>query len=133
MKTSAYKNFLIFLFILGVLPGCGMNTSVSFNADLWKSDQYGCQLERLNLYGDLLDHQDELLGLNNRQIIKLLGNPERNELYRRNQKFFIYRISPSPACRVDYVGDSLFMFIRFNAVGLSQEVFIQAKPSFGKS
>ena len=66
----------------------------------------------------------------NKQIIKLLGTPERNELFQRNQKFFIYNITPSSVCRSEYREEKLFLFIRFNAVGLSQEVFILDRPNF---
>jgi len=121
------------LFIICILIssfGCGSKTSVSFDSTMWKSDKNGCKKERLTLYKDVLNNQDELLGLNNRQIISLLGMPERNELYQRNQKFFIYTISPSSKCNNDYQGESLFMFIRFNAVGLSQELFIGESPDF---
>ena len=110
--------------------GCGSKKTVSFDTALWKSDKNGCKKERLKLYNGLLDNQDELLGLSNRQIINLLGMPERNELYERNQKFFIYAISPSSRCNIRYQGDKLFMFIRFNAIGLSQEIFIRQNPDF---
>jgi hypothetical protein len=120
--------FLIFLFSTS---GCSQKATITdFNENLWKSDQNGCKEERLKLYTVLLKHQDDVLGLNNRQIIKLLGMPERNELFQRNQKFFIYNITPAPLCKSDYDQESLFLFIRFNAVGLCQEVFIRNQPNF---
>jgi len=127
------RTFFIQLFILLILSsgiGCGPASLANFDSELWKSDQNGCKEERLKLYKVILSNQDELLGLNNKQIIKLLGMPERNELYQRNQKFFIYNISPTSVCKSENESEKLFLFVRFNAVGLSQELFIQNNPSF---
>jgi hypothetical protein len=59
------------------------------------------------------------------QIVKLLGKPDRNELFKRNQKFFLYFIDPAPEC---VPGDSAVvqkLVIRFNAMGLAKEVAIE--------
>jgi len=109
---------------------CSPNKSVSFDNDSWKSDNYGCEKKRIKLYKEIIGYQDEILGLTNKQIIRILGKPERNELYSRNQKFFVYHISPASRCDHTDHGETLFLFIRFNAVGLSQEVFVQGAPSF---
>jgi hypothetical protein len=123
------QHIILFYFFLILIPGC-QNHPISFDAELWRSDKQGCNGERFKIYPDLLDNQEEILGLTNKKIITLLGKPERNELYNRNQKFFIYNITPSTSCPNAYVENRLFLFIRFNAVGLSQEVFIQENPSF---
>lgn len=131
MSNGMLQIQLLFISILISAIGCVQSASVeSFDAESWKSDQNGCKEDRLKLYQLLLNNQDDLLGLNNRQMIKLLGMPERNELYQRNQKFFIYDISPSSVCRSEYEEEKLFLFIRFNAVGLSQEIFVQDQPNF---
>jgi outer membrane protein assembly factor BamE (lipoprotein component of BamABCDE complex) len=105
-------------------------TQVSFDNDSWKADANGCKKIRIGIYKEIIESQNEILGLTNKQIIRILGNPERNELYSRNQKFFIYQISPSPKCNNTNNIETLFLFIRFNAVGLSQEVFVQGTPRF---
>jgi len=118
------------LFVILFVIGCSSEISVSFNAESWKLDTHGCKEKRIELYKGIIGYQNEILGLTNKQIIRILGKPERNELYRRNQKFFIYHISPATRCSLTYNGDALFLFVRFNAVGLSQEVFVQGTPSF---
>ena len=131
MSNCILRILLLFIVLLLATIGCNQSASVgNFDAESWKSDQNGCKEDRLKLYQSLLNNQDDLLGLNNRQIVKLLGMPERNELYQRNQKFFIYDLSPSSVCQTDYDGARLFLFIRFNAVGLSQEIFVQDQPNF---
>ena len=119
-----------FFFGILLLSGCSNDISVSFDSESWKSDTYGCKEKRIKLYKEIIGYQNEILGITNNQIIRILGKPERNELYRRNQKFFIYHISPASKCSYAYNGEALFLFVRFNAVGLSQEVFVQGAPSF---
>jgi len=123
------KSVFYVLFIL-IISGCSNNTSVSFDNESWKLDSYGCHEKRVKLYKVIIECQDEILGLTNKEIIKILGKPERNELYQRNQKFFIYHISPASRCNITNDEEILFLFIRFNAVGLSQEVFVQGAPSY---
>ncbi len=118
--------FILILFF----SGCMHEIQVSFDNDSWKKDPNGCKKIRLGIYKEILETQNEVLGLTNKQIISILGKPERNELYSRNQKFFIYQISPASKCNVTNKTETLFLFIRFNAVGLSQEVFVQGAPSF---
>ena len=75
---------------------------------------------------EAIDHEKEkLLSLNQTQIVKLLGRPDRNELSTRNQKFFYYFIDPAPSCntRADSLAERLV--IRFSAVGLATEVAIE--------
>ena len=118
------------ILVILLLGGCSNDISVSFDTESWKSDTYGCKQKRIKLYKEIIGYQNEILGLTNKQIIRILGKPERNELYKRNQKFFIYHISPTSKCSYTYNGEALFLFVRFNAVGLSQEVFVQGVPSF---
>ena len=122
---------LLYLIIYLSITGCYQSKSPDgFDTSLWIADHNGCNKERLKQYKVLLRDPEKMLGLNSKKVIKILGKPERNELYTRNQKFFIYHITPSSDCSTKYDGDKLFLFIRFNAVGLSQEIFVQDKPSF---
>ena len=113
-----------------LVSGCTGNPKISFDAEKWRSDPNGCRMERYQMYQEIMDDHDILVGLNNRQIIQILGKPERNELYQRNQKFFIYSITPSERCNSEYNGEDVYLFIRFNAVGLSQEIFLSGEASF---
>lgn len=122
--------FITAILFIFLISACVEETKVSFDNDSWKEDINGCKKIRLGIYKEILDSQNEVLGLTNKQIIRIFGKPERNELYRRNQKFFIYQISPASKCDITNNTETLFLFIRFNAVGLSQEVFVQGAPTF---
>ncbi len=57
-------------------------------------------------------------------IISILGKPDQNELYKRNQKFYYYFISPGPACKTPD-STAYKMILRFNAMGYAQLVSIE--------
>jgi len=126
------KGTFVLIMLIPML-GCVQKRTVSFDSDSWKKDMHGCNEERLGLYSIIIEKQGEILGMTNKQVIKVLGRPERNELYRRNQKFFIYNITPGEKCDRSDNDRQLFLFVRFNAVGLSQEVFVQESPTFKDS
>jgi outer membrane protein assembly factor BamE (lipoprotein component of BamABCDE complex) len=100
--------------------------SVSLNIDLerWKEDHDGCKGYRMQVYRKVISNKEDLLGLSTKAIVKLLGNPFINELYQRNQKFFVYRITPSASCGKQAETEEIFLIFRFNAMGLANEIYI---------
>ena len=96
-----------------------------FDNRSWINDPNGCMGQRRELMRDLEPNLKQLKGLNNQEVIRVLGKPDRNELYKRNQKFFIYYISDAKTCG-DLNSDtsSVYLSIRFNALGLSSEAVI---------
>ncbi|HEX6892106.1 MAG TPA: hypothetical protein VF141_15470, partial [Chryseolinea sp.] len=53
----------------------------------WKNDKKGCAGERLEMKEAILSQKDKLLALSELDIVDLLGKPDQEELYKRNQKF----------------------------------------------
>jgi hypothetical protein len=89
----------------------------------WVADSRGCSGGRLKMLDTLTSQQKELLALTETEVIELLGPPDANELYKRNQKFYYYAISPSAGC--DGRSDRSYrLMIRFNAMGLANDVAI---------
>lgn len=74
--------------------------------------------------GAMSKEKNKLLALDEMQIVKLLGKPDRNELFIRNQKFFYYFIEPSDNCN-GQIKSTKKLSIRFNAMGLAKEVTIE--------
>jgi hypothetical protein len=91
----------------------------------WQGDKNGCGGIRITMRTSIDREKEKLLGLDQMQIVDILGRPDRNELSTRNQKFFHYFIDPAPSCPT--ATDSLTekLVIRFNAVGLAKEVAIE--------
>lgn len=89
----------------------------------WKEDKGGCKNIRTSYLAALTEQKDELKGLSEGDIIKLLGRPDRNELYKRNQKFYYYDLEPGKEC--DSTRFNQQLILRFNAMGMAKEVAIE--------
>ncbi len=115
--------FSLFLFLL---LSCGKELPVLDGIDLekWKEDKAGCAMVRQSTIDQLDRQREKIKSLSQPEVIELLGRPDKNELLKRNQKFFYYYLEPSPACPL---GKSEFkkLMIRFNAIGLAKEVSIE--------
>ncbi len=109
--------------IMIIVMACGKRQPVLDNFDmaLWKSDRYACRLERVKLYPSLSLQKTKLLGLNEMEIVDVLGKPDLNELSKRNQKFYYYYVSPSGKCATPDVKPRR-LALRFNATGLVKEI-----------
>ena len=96
-----------------------------FNEDAWKHDRLGCEGIRYQMSNNLNNIKEQLKGLDLDEIESVLGKPDKIELGRRNQKYFIYAISPSQSCKLsaDTI-ENKELSIRFNAIGLAYEVII---------
>lgn len=91
----------------------------------WVNDKNGCNRYRKSMLEVIKSQKEKLLALNEAEVMSLLGRPDENELYKRNQKFFYYNILPSRNCsgKTDSVTSRLV--VRFNAMGLAKEVTIE--------
>lgn len=116
----------VWLSLLIILLGCGKSLPALDNVNLadWKADRNGCLGKRAPMEEAFRKQKSSLLALNETQVVTLLGRPDRNELYKRNQKFYYYFITPSPDCRLPG-GREVKLAIRFNAMGLVKEVTIE--------
>jgi len=121
-----YSRLLSALFILFVLFSCGKSLPEIENLDLdsWKKDKNACGAYRSDNIEVIRSQKEKLLALKESQIIQLLGRPDRNELYKRNQKFFQYYLEPASICENAKI-DALQLVVRFNAMGLAKEVAIE--------
>ncbi|MGE0772221.1 MAG: hypothetical protein AB7K37_10950 [Cyclobacteriaceae bacterium] len=91
--------------------------------DAWQDDKNGCKGRRLQMIDSLIAQKAEVLALSELEIVELLGRPDQNELYTRNQKFYFYFLTPSSNCDAPAEKPQRLM-IRFNAVGLAQEILV---------
>lgn len=95
-----------------------------FNQEQWKNDPNGCLGERAQMVDDIREAKSKLLGLYQKSIIKVLGRPEQEELYKRSQTYYIYAIDPSKECS-EPDADPRFLRIRFTSLGIANEVNIR--------
>ena len=90
----------------------------------WKDDKNACAGKRQSMVKAIDAERKKLLSLTELQVVSLLGKPDQNELYKRNQKFYTYFLEPSPAC-AQPSADARKLIVRFNAMGLAKEVTIE--------
>lgn len=124
--TRLTINVYTVLICVAILSGCGKETPELTGVDLqaWKEDKHGCEGKRTAMTEAIRQQKNKLLGLDEMAIVKMLGKPDRNELYRRNQKFYRYFLQPSEAC-ASPEKMPLQLIIRFNAMGLAKETMIE--------
>lgn len=126
-KKIFTKHFLGFVTIGCVIFCCSCtNKSLikGFDRSLWAEGMYGCEGNRPELVQVILKSRQKLMGKTEDRIISTLGKPDRNELYERNQKFYIYYLDPGPLCHTPDP-DPDMLVLRFSAVGICNEVFRQ--------
>ena len=116
----------LFIVLALTAGACGKPLPTLEGIDLkqWKDDKNGCQHFREKLINALATQKDKLKGLSEDDIIALLGRPDQNELYKRNEKFFKYFLEPGPICKSG--SSEMMLSIRFNSVGLAKEATIVA-------
>lgn len=126
-KLCRRFSFASTILLMVLFSGCGRDlpTLDSFDTEAWKSDRNACGTYRATAATSLTSQKEKLLALKEMQIVELLGRPDRNELYRRNQKFYYYYLKPSPDCPAYDAANSTRVAIRFNAMGLAKEVLIE--------
>ena len=117
----------ILLIILLITSGCGGEPLAieNFDREVWKKDYHSCENLRFEQAQTLLANKEVLLGRSNREIIDLLGKPDKTELYTRNQKFFHYYITSGKQCGEGFESrEPAILTFRFNATGLAKEINI---------
>ncbi|WP_157638045.1 hypothetical protein [Flexithrix dorotheae] len=110
------------LFVLGSCTGSGIPEE-AFDTQTWKNDPNGCNSERLTMLDQFKGVQDKIIGLSELQVNKLLGKPDKVELYIRSQKFYVYHLKPGSQCNAetfDKAGENIQ--IRFNSLNEVNEI-----------
>ena len=124
MLKYAWPN-LLFLALL--ISSCGRDLPELEGMDLvsWKNDKNACSGNRLEMLKSIESGKEKLIALSEMDIVALLGKPDQNELYKRNQKFYTYFIQPAAVCKTG-TNHPKRLVIRFNAMGLAKEVSIES-------
>lgn len=120
------KTFLsLFIILIALVTGCSKPTDLGdFDTEKWQDDPKGCKGERAAMIDDLVEIKTKFLGLYQKTIIKSLGQPEDQELYKRSQTFYVYFIDPAPGCE-NSPEDPRRFEIRFTSLGIANEVNIK--------
>jgi hypothetical protein len=128
MAVSIRDKFTIAVIILLASMSCRPKQEdfTGINMVQWRSDQQGCDGARMQSKDTFASQKDKILTLSEWEIVKVLGTPDRQELSKRNQKFYYYYLEPHGECATaDSTIKALRVAIRFNARGLAKEVRIE--------
>ena len=119
------KRILFLFLVAGFLSNCTPKADLGdFDTETWKSDVKGCSGERAQMIDELQEVKRNLLGLYQKTIIKALGQPEEQELYKRSMNYYIYFIDPATDCE-NGVEEPRYLEVRFTSLGIANEVNIK--------
>ena len=91
----------------------------------WKNDRYGCNGLRIQQLDEIQRIKNDFLGVNNQNLIKTFGRPDRVILVDKSQSYFYYFLEPSEQCdSFDSEIAPLKVMFRMNAVNKVSEVTI---------
>lgn len=127
MKFSSISAAFIFILITACTSTPEL-TIAEFDAYRWKRDKYGCSGDRLPMAKALEEEREQLMGFNEQEVLKVLGRADEQELYKRNQKFLRYYLTPNSRCdtteSVEAQKKPSMLQVRLNAIGMVNEIHI---------
>jgi hypothetical protein len=125
MKKARLNKSSILCILFFISCGKPLPNFENVDLKLFAEDKNACKENRAKMLSAIDDQKEKLLGLSEMQIVDLLGNPDHNELYKRNQKFYYYFLQPSVNCN-KASNTPQRLIIRFNAMGLAKEVSVES-------
>jgi len=120
LKMLVYTTFIAFISCDKPLPAFS-----DVDLKIWNEDKGACLGKRAGMEDALQRQKEKFIGLTEMQVVTLLGRPDHNELYKRNQKFYYYLIQPSKDCGTANTENPRELTIRFTAMGIANEVSIE--------
>ena len=122
MKPTLLYRILVVL-IAFTLYACKTAPEIEgFDAKQWKDDPMGCKNHRAKLFPILEKNKDKFIKVESGQILKLLGRPDRNELYKRTQRYYVYFVGAGSQCEGVKGSYGKILRIRFDALQRVSEV-----------
>ena len=94
MKHFAALILLLMHFACSTKPTVPDN----FDQEAWQSDPRGCKGVRAQVMERFFPNKSALIGLSENEVLALMGKPDRQQLYQRNQKFYFYNLDKGPLC-----------------------------------
>lgn len=105
------------------LLSCEQELKLSgFDVQKWKDDAHGCKGYREKVAGSLLNQRKMLTGANEKEVKRLLGKPDSQELQTRGQQYFVYEIKGGRGCEGNR--PPALLRIRFDALDRVTELAI---------
>lgn len=101
-----------------LLSGCSNKPEIpGFNEKAWKEDKNGCLGLRNKSVDLILKNQKQFSGKTERNLMKLLGKPDKTAFYKRNIRNFIYFTEPGAQCDSTSNKNGKRIIVELNAMG----------------
>lgn len=119
------KKLLAFSVLTLLLSGCLKKIEIKdFDTDLWASDPKACLNIRPDLIDKINENKKQILGLYQKDVLKIFGQPEEQELYKRSQTYYVYYLDAAESCDAP-VENPRKLYIRFTSLGIANELTIR--------
>ncbi|MEN7549219.1 hypothetical protein AAG747_14945 [Rapidithrix thailandica] len=120
-----WKSMMLGIICLWTMGACSGKVNADwFEETLWKNDKNGCKNDRLELLDQILRLKDQLIGLDDKELRKVLGKPDRIDLMKRNQKFYVYFVEAGKQCAEGQNKEAKKVLVRFSSLNLVNEISI---------
>ncbi len=119
-------NYLSFCYVF-LLLSCQKSIDLQgFDNQAWKQDAKGCQNKRLALFAEFEQKiKPQLKGLTEKELIDLLGRADKQELFKRSQKFYSYYIEAGNQCgQAAQANTARRLQIRIDAINQVSEIVL---------
>jgi hypothetical protein len=123
MSYHQIRSITASMLLIFVLTSCDKSQVNGFDSQAWKSDKDGCNGVRVNQIEFIDNNKEAFQNLHPREITKILGQADRQELFERSQRVFKYYYQPSDKCE-EGNKQAGFLQVRFNALNRSNEIII---------
>ena len=118
LKLFVWATLIVFL------NGCRGKTEIEgFDSKAWKADFGSCNNTRKAMLDDFEKAKPQLYDLSEREVKAILGRPDGEELFERNQRYFYYYIEPGTHCQVKgKLSEANRIQIRFSPLSKVNEI-----------
>ena len=113
-------------FLAIILSSCEKKPDISgFDEAQWQTERLACSGTRSRTVDFILKDKKPWQGLDDDDIVVLLGRPERSYYYERNVRAFGYYLTPGKQCDSSAAKFGDRLIIEFNATGYSKRIFVE--------
>lgn len=121
---SMHLNVCFRYLLLLTIGGCSDPLPTGVDSVAWKANYQSCTGDRLAAWVDFKSTKERFIGVSEQSVLKVLGMPDRQELYLRNQRIFYYYITPGAQCGGTYTAKGEQIYLRISATNKVTEINI---------
>ncbi len=114
---------IIYTVFILLLVSCSREQPLKdIDTQAFRNDTGACNDIRTQIHPEVFAAREELMGLREADLRKLLGRPDYQELGERSAKFYFYRVAPGRECDETIDKAALTLQVRFSALGGINEI-----------